>query len=326
MAQQSRRSRDRAQAILDRAAKSRSFAPRWSLVGIGDPQMRTPGYIKKEPFDLRAVNETRPQQRTVPLDAVRSRQRNVSVAAVKGKFNATGGAAPSMFEYKGQFFVDDGNHRVTAARALGQKHVTANVISLTDRPDAAKILKGIAQRQMAAKVGVAGLGLATLGGVGYAAYRKFSGDGSTPAKPGSTISPLVDRVDNDSETGAGLAQLMATSPKAEAMLGTRHYRLHRAREAAEGKAVPPPTHRPLAPGGHDGTRMTIGQHMQASGAYLNQDAKAKAQQETPAKVQTAMPTQGAPPAAKGRQTYTKLDGSTVDATDAQARKWQAQRK
>jgi hypothetical protein len=58
-----------------------------------------------------------------------------------------------------------------------------------------------------------------------------------------------------------------------------------------------------------------------SGAYLDKDAAARPTSRAasvPASHQTQQP--------QGKSTYVKMDGSTVEATEAQAKKWQQQRK
>jgi len=136
-----RRSPERAAAVLDRAASMRKGKPRFWDQRLFDRQMRTPG-AGQAPinFDYLKPEHVIPHgTQTVSTRAIVSDQPTVSLKAVKGKIAQTasggatptsGGKLPQLLLHNGQYHVFDGNHRVTAARALGDRAVTGQVFEL----------------------------------------------------------------------------------------------------------------------------------------------------------------------------------------------------
>lgn len=136
-----RRSPERAAAVIDRASRMRAAKPSLLDRRLFDRQMRTPGagkapinfdYLKPEHVTPRGVQ-------AVPTKGIVSDQPTVSIKAVKDKIAQTasggatptsGGKLPQILLHNGQYHVFDGNHRVTAARALGDRAVTGQVFEL----------------------------------------------------------------------------------------------------------------------------------------------------------------------------------------------------
>lgn len=140
-----RRSPERAAAVLDRAASMRKGKPWFWDQRLFDRQMRTPG-AGKAPINfsyLRPEHVTPLGEQMVPTRAIVSDQPTVSLKAVKSKIGQTAslgrtptsgppayGSYPQLLLHNGQYHVFDGNHRVTAARALGDRAVTGQVFEL----------------------------------------------------------------------------------------------------------------------------------------------------------------------------------------------------
>jgi len=136
-----RRSPERASAVIDRAARMRSARPSIWDRRLFDQQMRTPGQGRAPlQFDFLKPEHVKPMGvQTVSTRAVVSDQPTISVKAVKGKIAETatrgatptsGGKLPQLLYHDGKYHVFDGNHRVTAARALGDRAVTGQVFEL----------------------------------------------------------------------------------------------------------------------------------------------------------------------------------------------------
>lgn len=129
------RAADRAVAVIDRAARMRANRPGILDARLGDKQMRTPGLVDP-PFHNRRLTPDMVQRigtMDVPLSMIRTGQATVSVNSVKAKIASPvtkDGSLPKLIKSGGLYYVDDGNHRVTAARALGQTSVRANVADL----------------------------------------------------------------------------------------------------------------------------------------------------------------------------------------------------
>lgn len=133
------RTPERAAAVLDRAAKMRQFKPGLMDRRIGDQQIRTPGLDKSLPVSaqhLGASDVKRVGTMDVPLSKIVSEQPSVSLKSVKAKLtappNATAkGNLPQLIALgDGRYAVADGNHRITAARALRSGSIRADVASL----------------------------------------------------------------------------------------------------------------------------------------------------------------------------------------------------
>ncbi|MEQ1694766.1 MAG: hypothetical protein ABL901_02900 [Hyphomicrobiaceae bacterium] len=135
-AEQYRRSLARAERVIERAARMKQFRAKRSVRGLFDRQMRTPGYVKSEPFKKGTVLPRTPRTESIPLNKLRTTQASVSVAEVKRKMRSLksdDGRLPGAFYYKGKYYANDGNHRYTALRALGAKFAKAEVVELIDR-------------------------------------------------------------------------------------------------------------------------------------------------------------------------------------------------
>lgn len=129
------RSPQRAEQILDRAARMQAFRPSVLDRDLFDTKIRTPGHAKAPWHN----NRLDPRQlvargaQDVPLSKIRSEQTTVSLKGVKEKLRNPGGKSSSkipqaIFDPRtGTYWVNDGNHRVTAARALGQKSIRVAV-------------------------------------------------------------------------------------------------------------------------------------------------------------------------------------------------------
>lgn len=135
------RAPDRAKEVVDRAARMLHYRVGLSLRGLIDPQMKTARRIAKEPFDLTQVVVKSRTTEEVPLRDVFTIQQMVSIAGVKDKIDrptSDDGLPPSLFKFNGLYYVNDGNHRVVAARALGQRTIRAEVIELARKEDVAQ--------------------------------------------------------------------------------------------------------------------------------------------------------------------------------------------
>lgn len=127
------RSPERAAAVLDRAAGMDRYNPGFSLRGLIDRQMATPRRIDSEPFDLKNATEISRTVTDVPINDIRTVQPAVSLSEVKNKLansSSDDGKPPSVFKWGDQYFVNDGNHRIVAARARGLGTIPAEVIEL----------------------------------------------------------------------------------------------------------------------------------------------------------------------------------------------------
>lgn len=174
------RSPERAAAVLDRAARMDGF--RTSVVDrrIGDPQMRTPGAVET-PFRMDRVTKADIAglgRQQIPLSSIRTEQPTVSLAAVKSKL-AGGGRPPALVKHGDWYYVADGNHRITAARALGQTHIDAHVANLPVRggnapmPGARIGNPGAIERGLGKAAGPAAI--ASVAGLAYADAKRRGG-------------------------------------------------------------------------------------------------------------------------------------------------------
>lgn len=182
------RTPERAAAVLDRAAKMRAFKPGLMDRRIGDQQIRTPGHDKRIPVStqhLGASDVKRIGTMDVPLSKIVSEQPSVSLKAVKAKLTApptatAKGNLPQLIALgDGRFAVADGNHRITAARALRSGSVRADVAGLNAPAPAPRASAGGAAL---GALGAAGAAVATAT-AGVAAYQgaKAQGDSTTLA-------------------------------------------------------------------------------------------------------------------------------------------------
>ena len=129
-----RRTPERAAQVLDRAAKMQQFRPGFLDRRLFDTQMRTPG-AAASPFGMNNLDPSLLKGRgeqMIPISKVRSEQPTVSLAAAKSKLNSPAGSSrlPQLVSHNGTYWVADGNHRITAARALGETHIRAQVADL----------------------------------------------------------------------------------------------------------------------------------------------------------------------------------------------------
>lgn len=127
----------RAQAVLDRAAKMRTFKPGWFDARPFDRQIRTPGHVDT-PFSVNHLPQSMLIHRgkaEIPLNKVRTEQPTVSVAEVKAKIAKGGSVAssPHVIRHNGLYYTADGNHGFTADRALGKKTATAQVFDINGK-------------------------------------------------------------------------------------------------------------------------------------------------------------------------------------------------
>ena len=130
------RSPERAAAVIDRAARMERYNPGWTLRGLFDRQIATPRRVDAEPFDLARVVENGRSIAEVPVNDIRTVQPRVSLAEVKNKLvdnSSDDGRPPSVFKWGDQYYVNDGNHRIVAARARGLGTIPAEVIELASK-------------------------------------------------------------------------------------------------------------------------------------------------------------------------------------------------
>jgi hypothetical protein len=134
--------------VIERAAKMKRFRAKFSLHKLFSRQMRTPGYVKAEPFKKGTVLPRSPRIEKIPLNKLRTTQPTVSVDEVKRKMRnsrSDDGRLPGAFYYKGLYYANDGNHRYTALRALGERFAKAEVVELIDRKQFNRELRNLGQ-------------------------------------------------------------------------------------------------------------------------------------------------------------------------------------
>lgn len=180
------RTPERAAAVLDRAARMRQFKPGLMDRRIGDQQIRTPGLDPKVPVSaerLTSADVKRLGTMDIPLSKIVTEQPSVSLAVAKRKVVAQArgnpGAPPKLIALgDGRFAVADGNHSITAARALRSGSIRADVAGLVPQPVAKVTPGGVAMGAL----GIAGATAATAT-AGIAAYQgaKAQGDSTTLA-------------------------------------------------------------------------------------------------------------------------------------------------
>lgn len=114
------------------AASARRAPSRGGLIR----QMETSGFVAREPFDLKNAREVRRYNADVPLHDIRTTQAAVGVSATSAKVakgTSDDGRLPSVFKWGSLYYVNDGNHRVEAARARGEGSIRAEVIELAPK-------------------------------------------------------------------------------------------------------------------------------------------------------------------------------------------------
>lgn len=204
-----RRSPERAAAVLDRAAKMRSNRAGWLDKRLFDPQMRTPGKGQAPlNFDyLKPEHVTPKGTQSVSTRAIVSDQPTISIKSVKGKIGEvakgqpqmSGGKLPQLLLHNGQYHVFDGNHRVTAIRALGGRTIQGQVYELkpgVGRP-APSIANGI---NGPGRIAFGAVGIGTVAASSALAYRNAKDRGASDleastraalAGAGQSSTPLV---------------------------------------------------------------------------------------------------------------------------------------
>lgn len=179
------RSPQRAAAVLDRAARMKSFRPKdFKLGDLLDKQMRAPGQVKASPFqgfkttDIAKSNVDAVGLTRVPISSLKTEQSSVSLKQAKAKIGAKGGGHPDVLLHEGKHYVLDGNHRLTAARAAGQSHIEVNVSKLKPGAEAkiaaaaSKKAAEIAQVAKVTKIGGFVGAVAVAGAVAAAIWQK----------------------------------------------------------------------------------------------------------------------------------------------------------
>ncbi len=125
---------------VDQAARERPVRTARNII---DPQMRPAGYVEREPFDVDNVRLVGRSMLSVPVDAIRTIQKSVSVGRVKAKLGlpeSDDGRPVSVFKYGNTYYVNDGNHRIEAMRARGAKTIRAEVIEIEPKDGNAQVL------------------------------------------------------------------------------------------------------------------------------------------------------------------------------------------
>ncbi len=113
------------------AAKIDARPPFHAIPILLPKQVRTTNYISREPFDLNNVREVARYTGDVPLDAIYTVQKGVSPSGAKAKLRNFASDGPvSVFKWGNAYYVNDGNHRIEAARAQGRASIIAEVIEL----------------------------------------------------------------------------------------------------------------------------------------------------------------------------------------------------
>jgi len=200
------RSPERAAQVLDRAARMRSFAPGLMDRRLFDAQMRTPGRSKSPIGDLNHLGSEQLRYQgvqSVPLKAVRSEQPTVSVSAVKKKLTAPAPSSPKrmplVLHHQGTYHVMDGNHRVTAARALRSGAIQARVVELNaaafGAPSATpKALPAVRPAASSIPKAAGRLGLAVgVAAAAYGLYKAMSKQGGQPQGQPAAPAPSPQR-------------------------------------------------------------------------------------------------------------------------------------
>lgn len=207
----SRRSPDTAKALVDRAARGK-FRPGILDRRLFDQQMRTPSPGRAPVWDLNTLGandlEIAGRQR-VPLNHVVSNQPTVSVAQVKGKIDAISSGAPTkpamLLEHNGRYHVMDGNHRLTAQRALGQADTEALVFRL-------KTAGRAASQSSSTMSGMAAIALPV--GIATAAYVAASQSAEAGESVGTRTRKAAAAGGTAAATGAAVGGLVALAAKA----------------------------------------------------------------------------------------------------------------
>jgi hypothetical protein len=177
------RTPERAAAILDRAARMSQYRPNLIDRGMTEKKIRTPGNVWA-PFRMNDITTDQVRGRgsvDIPLSRVRSEQTTVSLEGVKKKLLDPKGssAKPQVIKHGDWYYVHDGNHRITAARALGQTTINAHVGELMGgRPGAPQIRRPSPPMSGVNKAGVA---IATAGPLvsGVNAYNRALASGGS---------------------------------------------------------------------------------------------------------------------------------------------------
>lgn len=240
---------ERAAEVLDRAAKMKQ-----NRVGIldrrwGDPQMRTPGYVDP-PFHNNRLGPgdiKRAGTMDVPLDKIRSGQQTVSLASVKAKLTSPTtktGDLPQLIRHDGIYYVNNGNHRITAARALRTGTIRADVADIKNPGTAVRV--GGAGSTMAGGAGVAASAVAiganavhayneikrSGGGTGDAIAEGAKAGGIAAAAPVAFGAGIAAAAKASGLPGKVALQVAGKAALPLTMLGTAIYRGHKA--AKEG--------------------------------------------------------------------------------------------
>lgn len=189
------RSPERAAAVIDRASRSKAFAPSIFDKQLFSRQMKTPRPGASPFGNLNALGMEHLHDRGVQqvnLRHVVSDQRTISPDAVKkkigeiasGKAGTSGKALPMVIHHNGTYHVIDGNHRLTAQRALGSNFAAARVVEFKHPPAAApmypkapSIPKGVGGR-----IGMA----VAVAGAAYGLYKGYQAAKAPASAQGSS--------------------------------------------------------------------------------------------------------------------------------------------
>lgn len=179
------RSPQRAAEVIERASKRPSF--RASLVDrrLFDKQMKTPGFNKNAlpAYDVPAENLTSRGRAAVPLSQIQTSQPTVSVAKVQAKIaSGLGTSLPQVVKRGEMYYVADGNHRLTAARALGHKTAMVHVLEMTAQRQVSQAITRQALSQAMAHASTSAMVAMTAGHAAVAyGQAKESGKGTGAA-------------------------------------------------------------------------------------------------------------------------------------------------
>lgn len=124
------RSPEDAARFLDRIAGTKEFRPGILDYDPLNKKIRPFGYSNKAPF---RVNDIDPKNirslgvQSIPLSRIRTEQPVVSLGGVKAKIASPGKSLPQVIKHGDDYWISEGNHRITAAWALGQDSVRVAV-------------------------------------------------------------------------------------------------------------------------------------------------------------------------------------------------------
>jgi hypothetical protein len=171
---------DKAQAIaaIERESRRPESRAGWFDRRPFDRQMRTPGY-EPPPFSIGRLPEGSLRYvgtGEVPLDKVRTEQPSVSVSVVKNKI-ANGVPRPArVVHHNGLYWTQDGNHGITADRAMAKPTTNAKIYELQPGVKLPALSPAVVAKGMSVANRVAGpMAIGAIGALAYQNRRAAGG-------------------------------------------------------------------------------------------------------------------------------------------------------